>query len=289
MSRRQSLGFISLPGERDEEHQFGVTIPFRGWVLDADNFQTNVNNFLDHNNIGASNIFFPITVSNALIRGWELTLRSPRFAHRAQLHLAYSNQIAEGSGTITGGLTDFTLAPGLSPLDHDQRNTLNFGGDVTLPWRAYASTNIYYGSGFSNGEAGVPGQPYQGNYLPGHTTFDLSLGKGFRRALLRIGQRAERRQPPRALRQQPNLRRLPLEPAPRSIRRTALPLPLLRFVSGHGFSRAGQSDKTIRALARDENSRKLINSVIRTRANKTTLSFRPQPERSDGAVEEPAV
>jgi len=175
----QQLGFIPLPGERDEEHQFGVTIPYRGWVLDADNFQTNVANFLDHNNIGASNIFFPITVSQALIRGWELTLRSPRIAHRGQVHLAYSNQIAEGSGTITGGLTDFTLAPGLSALDHDQRNTLNVGGDVSLPWRSYASTNVYYGSGFSNGENGVPGWPYQGDYLPGHTTFDLSLGKDF--------------------------------------------------------------------------------------------------------------
>ena len=67
-----------------------------------------------------------------MIRGWELTLRSPRFAHRGQLHLAYSNQIAEGSGTITGGLTDFTFSPALSPLDHDQRNTLNVGGDVSL-------------------------------------------------------------------------------------------------------------------------------------------------------------
>jgi hypothetical protein len=175
----QGLTFIPLPGERDEEHQFGVTIPYRGWVLDADTFQTNVANFLDHNNIGASNIFFPIAVSQALIRGWELTLRSPRIAHRAQLHLAYSNQIAEGSGTITGGLTDFTLAPGLSPLDHDQRNTLNVGGDVTLPWRSYVSTNVYYGSGFSNGENGVPGWPYQGDYLPSHTTLDLSLGKDF--------------------------------------------------------------------------------------------------------------
>jgi TonB dependent receptor/Carboxypeptidase regulatory-like domain/TonB-dependent Receptor Plug Domain len=172
-------GFLPLHGERDEEHQFGVSIPYRGWVLDADNFQTNVANFLDHNNIGPSNIFFPITISQALIRGWELTLRSPRFAHRAQVHLAYSNQIAEGSGTITGGLTDFTLAPGLSPLDHDQRNTLNVGGDVTLPWRSYASTNVYYGSGFTNGQAGVPGQPFQGDYLPGHTSFDLSFGKDF--------------------------------------------------------------------------------------------------------------
>jgi len=172
----QQLGFATLPGERDEEHQFGVTIPYRGWVLDADNFQTNVQNFLDHNNIGASSIFFPLAVAQALIRGWELTLRSPRFAHRGQVHLAYSNQIAEGAGTIVGGLTDFTLSPQLSPLDHDQRNTLNVGGDFTLPGHAYASTNVYYGSGFSNA---FPGAPYPGNYLPQHTTFDVSLGKDF--------------------------------------------------------------------------------------------------------------
>ena len=173
---QQGLGFATLYGERDEEHQFGVSIPYHGWVLDADNFKTNVVNFLDHNNIGASSIFFPLTVSQAVIRGWELTLRSPRFAHRGQLHLAYSNQIAEGAGTITGGLTDFSFSPGLSPLDHDQRNTLNVGGDVSLPWRAYASTNVYYGSGFTNA---FPGAPYPGDYLPQHTTFDLSLGKDF--------------------------------------------------------------------------------------------------------------
>jgi len=172
----EGLGFTPLHGEFDEEHQFGVTIPFRGWVLDADNFRTNVRNFFDHNNIGASSIFFPITVSQAVIRGWELTLRSPRFARRAQVHLAYSNQIAEGSGTITGGLTDFSFSPELSPLDHDQRNTLNVGGDVSLPWRSYASTNVSYGSGFANG---FPGQPYPGDYLPAHTTLDLSLGKDF--------------------------------------------------------------------------------------------------------------
>ena len=172
----QGLGFVPLHGEFDEEHQFGVIIPFKGWVLDADNFKTNAKNFFDHNNIGASNIFFPITIDHAVIRGWELTLRSPRFAHRAQVHLAYSNQIAEGNGTITGGLSDFSFDPELAPLDHDQRNTLSVGGDVSLPWRSWAATNVSYGSGFSNG---FPGMPYPGDYLPAHTTFDLSLGKDF--------------------------------------------------------------------------------------------------------------
>jgi hypothetical protein len=172
----QGLGFIPLHGEFDEEHQFGVSIPYRGWVVDADTFRTNARNFFDHGNIGASNIFFPLTISHAVIRGWELTLRSPEIAHRGRIHLAYSNQIAEGSGTITGGLTDFTFNPGLNPLDHDQRNTLNVGSDISLPWRGFASTNVYYGSGFSNA---FPGQPYPGSYLPAHTTFDLSLGKDF--------------------------------------------------------------------------------------------------------------
>ena len=70
-------------------------------------------------------------------------------------------------------------SPGYSALDHDQRNTLNVGFNATLPWHAYAATNIYYGSGFSNGSQGIPGSPYNGAYLPGHTSIDLSAGKEF--------------------------------------------------------------------------------------------------------------
>ena len=170
-----NCGLLPLQGERDEEHQFGVTIPYRGWVLDVANFQTNAQNFFDHSCIG-SGLCLPITIDGAKIRGWELTLRSPRIAHRGQLHLAYSNQIAEGKLPITGGLTNFSPPSDLFPLDHDQRNTLNLGGDITLPWRSFASTNVYYGSGFSNA---FPGQPYPGDHLPQHTTFDLSVGKDF--------------------------------------------------------------------------------------------------------------
>jgi hypothetical protein len=174
-----SLGFLPLRGERDEEYQFGITIPLRGWTVDADNFRTLANNFFDHNNVGESNLFFPLTIQRAIIRGWELTLRSPVIARRARVHLAYSNQVALGEGAITGGLTDFSLPAGLSPLDHDQRHTLNVGGYLRLPWRSQVATNVYYGSGFSNGLQGVPGWPYTGAYLPGHTTVDLSLEKSF--------------------------------------------------------------------------------------------------------------
>ena len=175
-----TCSFLPLFGERDEEHQFGVAIPFRGWVLDVDNFQTNAHNFFDHSCIG-SGLCLPITIERAKVRGWETTLRSPRIAHRGQIHLAYSNQITQGAGAINGGFTDFTTNvcdpdPGYCPLDHDQRNTLNLGGDLTLPHRSFASANIYYGSGFSNA---FVGQPYPGGHLPQHTTFDLSVGKDF--------------------------------------------------------------------------------------------------------------
>jgi hypothetical protein len=178
------LSFSPLHGERDEEHQFGVTIPFRGWTLDGDNFQTRANNFFDHNNIGESNIFIPVTIDGALIRGWELTLRSPRLWNRGQFHLAYSNQVAKARGAITGGLICFPPTdpscippPGYTPLDHDQRNTLNVGFNATLPWQSFASTNVYYGSGFTNGQ--FNGTTVLNQYLPQHTTFDVSVGKNF--------------------------------------------------------------------------------------------------------------
>jgi hypothetical protein len=181
-----NTGFTVLRGERDEEHEFSIQIPYRGWSLDVDNFKTRVNNFLDHSNIGESNVFIPITVDGALVRAWEATLRSPSLWRRGQFHLAYSNQIAEQRGAITGGLIctsgcddSFDYAP----VDHDQRHTLNTGFTATLPMRSWFSSNVYYGSGFSNGTAGATDgdgnliSPYQGNYLPAHTTFDASAGK----------------------------------------------------------------------------------------------------------------
>ncbi len=69
-------------------------------------------------------------------------------------------------------MTDFSPPGGFFPLDHDQRNTLHFGGVINLPWRSYASTDVYYGSGFANGDPPP-------DHLPGHTTFDLTLGKEF--------------------------------------------------------------------------------------------------------------
>jgi outer membrane receptor for ferrienterochelin and colicin len=165
----QGFGFLPLRGERDEEHQFGLAIPWRGWTLDVNQFQTHARNFFDHNALGNSNIFFPLTIDGARIRGWEVTLESPSILRRGRVHVAYSHQIAEGFGAVNGGLTDFSPPAGYFLLDHDQRNTLNAGGSAALPAGLRASANVYYGSGFTDN--GGPA------HLPAHTTVDLTIAK----------------------------------------------------------------------------------------------------------------
>jgi hypothetical protein len=176
--------FTPLRSERDEEHQFGIQIPLKGWFLDVDTVKNRVNNFLDHSNLGESNMYFPVAVDGALVRSWELTLRSPQLASIGRFYVTYSNQIAEQRGAIIGGFvcsipTDPVCAnDGFNyiTLDHDQRNTLNTGFTARLPMHSWFSTNVYYGSGFSNGLAGANEGPYDGPYLPVHTTFDSSAG-----------------------------------------------------------------------------------------------------------------
>ncbi len=169
---KDGFGFLPLRGERDEQHEFGLTIPLKGWVFDVTNFRTGARNFFDHDVLGNSNIFFPLTIDRARIRGWEATANSPRVAKLAQFHASYSHQYAEGAGAVTGGLTDFEPPDqGYFFLDHDQRNTLSAGVNLQLPRRFWTDFNTNYGSGFVDGEGP--------EHLPSHTTFDLSVGKSF--------------------------------------------------------------------------------------------------------------
>jgi len=146
-------GFLPLHGERDEQREFGLTIPLAGWTFDVANFRTAAKNFFDHDVLGNSNIFFPLTVDRARIHGWEATVNSARIAGRAQFHFAFSHQYAEGAGAVTGGLTDFSPPGGGSFfLDHDQRDTVSTGLNLNLPRRAWSAINVNYGSGFLDGD-----------------------------------------------------------------------------------------------------------------------------------------
>jgi outer membrane cobalamin receptor len=171
----QGFAFLPLHGETDEQREFGLTIPMRGWTFDFSNFQTHARNFLDHDVLGNSNIFFPVAIERARFHGWESTVRSPRIANRLAVYLTYSNQMIEGSGVVTGGLLadegQLCEGGGFCYLDHDQRNTLSFGFHASLPWQLSASGNLSYGSGFLDGEGPA--------HLPDHAEFSLSLAKSF--------------------------------------------------------------------------------------------------------------
>ena len=172
IAAQQGFGFLPLRGERDEQREFGLTIPVVGWSFDVDNFRTAAKNYFDHDVLGNSNIFFPLTIDRARVHGWEFTATSPRVAGHAQWHLAYSHQYAEGHGGVSGGLTSFSPPDNnYFFLDHDQRDTLSTGINLDLPRRTWATFDVSYGSGFLDGDGP--------NHLPSHTSYDLSLGKSF--------------------------------------------------------------------------------------------------------------
>ena len=170
-AQAQGFDFIPLKGERDIQHDIGLSIPLRGWSLDVDEFHTSARNFLDHDVIGDSGIFIPLTDLGSIVSGTEVTVRSPRlFRNTTQWRVAYSNQTAQGIGPITGGLLE-DAPTGNFLLDHDQRNTLTSVLSLNLPHSLWLTPAWQFGSGFLNGDGPA--------HLPPHSTFDLSIGKRF--------------------------------------------------------------------------------------------------------------
>ena len=200
------FAFLPLHGERDEERQVGFTIPFKKWWFDAEYYNTRAKNFLDHEALGASNIFFPVTIERARIRGVDVSLTSPRIANRLRFSLIYARMRAEGWGGITGGLTEDAevdlVKPGLGTLhhtdpeassgrfflDHDQRHTMTLGSFLSLPWDSYIFGEFHYGSGFPDlgdeegehqDDSGDGAEQTKATHLPGHVRLDLGGGKRF--------------------------------------------------------------------------------------------------------------
>lgn len=166
----QGVGFLPLHGETDEQNELGIALPIRGWTFDFSRFVTHAKNFFDHDVLGDSNIFLPLTIERARIHGVEALVRSPKLKNRLVAHLAFSRQYVEGRGGVSGGLTDFTPGTaGYFYLDHDQRDTLSAGFSADLPARTWLSANLNYGSGFLDGNGP--------QHLPNHTSLDISLGK----------------------------------------------------------------------------------------------------------------
>ena len=94
---RKDWDFIPLRGERDQEHQFGLTIPLRGWAFEVNNYHQRARNYFDHNAIGNSNMFFPLTIDGARLYGWEVDGSLAAMLHRGEVYLSYAYAHAEGA------------------------------------------------------------------------------------------------------------------------------------------------------------------------------------------------
>ena len=69
---RKASGFSPCKGERDEQYEFGVAIPVRGWAIDTDYFRTNARQLLRPRRRSATRTSsFPLTIDRARIRGLE--------------------------------------------------------------------------------------------------------------------------------------------------------------------------------------------------------------------------
>ena len=165
----QGFAFLPLHGERDRQFETSLALPVDGWATDATFFETDARNFFDHDAVGNSNIFLPLTIDQARIRGLELTATSPTRKH-LRVRVVYSRQYAQGRGAVTGGLTDFEPpADGYFYLDHDQRDTVATTISADLPGRTWLSSTINIGSGFLDGDGPA--------HLPADYTADVALGR----------------------------------------------------------------------------------------------------------------
>ena len=89
LANSQNVTFAPLPGSAIKSTNLASRFPIAAGLWTRIHFQTTAQNWLDHSNIGESNLFWPLTWDNALIQTWELTLRSPRLWRFGQFHLAY--------------------------------------------------------------------------------------------------------------------------------------------------------------------------------------------------------
>ena len=151
-------------------------IPYHGWMLDADSFRTNASTTSSITKYWRIQSVLPADHREGLDSrmGTHASFAPPR-SPRATSSRVFEPDL-QGGGAITGGLTDFVIArirrPRPRPAPHFE---LRRRHHVCLGVRML-STNICLRIGFVNA---FPGQPYPGDYLPQHTSFDLTLGKDF--------------------------------------------------------------------------------------------------------------
>ena len=81
----QGVDFIPLRGERDEEYQFGATLPIKGWDIDAGYFHTAATNFFDHDESLFTTWLHRLTVNHVLMHFRKTRRRKDQLTEDGEL------------------------------------------------------------------------------------------------------------------------------------------------------------------------------------------------------------
>jgi hypothetical protein len=120
--------------------------------LDASVFRRDFRNYADDDVLLNTGVTFPISFSNARVRGEEVKLEIPRW-WRFSGFVSYANQLGMAQGPVTGGLfLGDNAAAALSDnsrffVSQDQRNTARARVRTQITRRVWGAVSASYGSG----------------------------------------------------------------------------------------------------------------------------------------------
>jgi hypothetical protein len=144
---------LPVPPSRANFYEMGLSRAFFGKArLEASVFRRDFRNYSDDDVLLNTGVSFPISFSNARIRGEEIKIEIPRWGWFSGF-VSYSNQLGEAQGPVTGGLfLGEAASSALSDnsrffVTQDQRNTARVRVRVQPVRRVWSAVNMSYGSG----------------------------------------------------------------------------------------------------------------------------------------------
>ncbi len=143
---------LPVPPGRANFYEAGFSRVFGKLRLEASVFRRDFRDYGDDDVLLNTGVTFPISFSNARIRGEELKIEVPRWG-RFSGFVSYSNQLGMAQGPVTGGL--FLGDKAVSAISdnsrffatQDQRNTARARVRAQLAHRVWVAASASYGSG----------------------------------------------------------------------------------------------------------------------------------------------
>ena len=180
--RRLDPNAVPFKPERDSFYEIGYQHDNGGITTSVNAYYKTVQDVIDENILGGTQIREPFNVQKGYVRGLEFAVDGS-LTRNLSFYANYARSWARAAGDFTGGLTPQGAPPGYFYEDHDQTHTASLG----LAYEKHGqSINLdgEYGSGFPYGQsdAGLP------NFyrVPAHFVFNLQVATKIGRGQLAL-------------------------------------------------------------------------------------------------------